>query len=148
MWTVDQWRLYAPLTRQVRPHRPRSIAAVSIDTCNRYLYFASAIGTIIPVKHYRNKRIVEQMKRTFPGFSGGRRAGCALPPKRRTKMGSTSDKISGKANELTGKAKQAVGDATDNHSMEAKGAAQEAKGHGQQAKGEAKDAVKNVVDKA
>ena len=63
-------------------------------------------------------------------------------------MGSTSDKISGKANELAGKAKQAIGDATDNHSMEAKGAAQEAKGHGQQAKGEAKDAVKNVVDKA
>ena len=46
-------------------------------------------------------------------------------------MGSTSDKISGKANELAGKAKQAIGDATDNHSLEAKGAAQEAKGHGQ-----------------
>ncbi|WP_081858452.1 CsbD family protein [Pseudorhizobium pelagicum] len=48
-------------------------------------------------------------------------------------MGSTSDKISGKANELTGQAKQAVGDATDNHSMERKGAAQQAK---------------NVVDKS
>lgn len=64
-----------------------------------------------------------------------------------TTMGSTSDKISGKANELTGQARQAVGDATDNRSMQAKGAAQEAKGDAQQAKGEAKDAVKRVVDK-
>ncbi|TCQ95820.1 uncharacterized protein YjbJ (UPF0337 family) [Neorhizobium sp. JUb45] len=63
-------------------------------------------------------------------------------------MGSTSDKISGKANELIGKAKQAVGDATDNRTLEAKGVAQEAKGDAQQAKGHAKDALKNVVDKA
>ena len=38
-------------------------------------------------------------------------------------MGSTSDKISGKANELAGKAKQAIGDATDNRSLQAKGLA-------------------------
>lgn len=57
-------------------------------------------------------------------------------------MGSTTDKVSGKANELTAKVKQAVGDATDNPKLQAKGYAQEAKGDAQQAKGEAKDVVK------
>ena len=32
-------------------------------------------------------------------------------------MGSTSDKISGKANEIAGKTKQAVGKATDDREM-------------------------------
>lgn len=62
-------------------------------------------------------------------------------------MGSTSDKVSGKAIELTGQAEQAVGDTTGNSKLQAKGAAQEAKGDLQQAKGEAKDAVKSAVDK-
>lgn len=39
-------------------------------------------------------------------------------------MGSTSDKISGKANEIAGKTKQAVGKATDDREMQAKGAVQ------------------------
>ena len=37
-------------------------------------------------------------------------------------MGSTSDKISGKANEIAGKTKQAAGKATDDRDMQAKGA--------------------------
>ena len=41
-------------------------------------------------------------------------------------MGSTSDKISGKANEIAGKTKQAVGKAADDREMQAKGAVQEA----------------------
>jgi uncharacterized protein YjbJ (UPF0337 family) len=63
-------------------------------------------------------------------------------------MGSTADRISGKANELAGKARQGVGEATDDREMQAKGMAQAAKGDAQQAKGGAKEAVKKVVDKA
>ncbi|TNM63070.1 CsbD family protein [Aliirhizobium smilacinae] len=43
-------------------------------------------------------------------------------------MGSTADKVSGKANALAGKAKQSVGKATGSHETQAKGAVQEAKG--------------------
>lgn len=57
-------------------------------------------------------------------------------------MGSTSDKISGKANEIAGKTKQAVGKATDDREMQAKGAVQEAKGKGQVATGKVKDKLK------
>jgi uncharacterized protein YjbJ (UPF0337 family) len=67
---------------------------------------------------------------------------------RRLQMGSTADKVSGKANELAGQARQGVGKAVDDKEMQAKGLAQEAKGDAQQAKGEAKEAVKKVVDKA
>lgn len=63
-------------------------------------------------------------------------------------MGSTSDKIPGKANELAGQARQGLGKMMDDPEMQAKGLAQEAKGDAQQAKGEAKDAVKNLVDRA
>ena len=63
-------------------------------------------------------------------------------------MGSTADKVGGKANELAGKVRQGVGDAINDRDMQAKGLAQEAKGDAQQAKGKAKDAVKNVVDRA
>lgn len=63
-------------------------------------------------------------------------------------MGSTTDKIVGKANELAGKARQSIGEAVGNEEMQAKGLAQEAKGDAQQAKGEVKGAIKNVVDKA
>lgn len=63
-------------------------------------------------------------------------------------MGSTADKISGKANELAGKAKQGVGKATGSHETQAKGAAQEAKGDAQQAKGHIKDAAKSAVGKS
>jgi uncharacterized protein YjbJ (UPF0337 family) len=66
---------------------------------------------------------------------------------RRTKMGSTSDKLAGKANEVSGKVKQAAGDMTDNPKLKAKGNAQEAKGHAQQAKGKVKDAAKDFVDR-
>lgn len=62
-------------------------------------------------------------------------------------MGSTSDKIAGKANEVTGKVKQSVGSATGNDSMRAEGAAQETKGKVQVASGKAKDAVKDTVDR-
>jgi uncharacterized protein YjbJ (UPF0337 family) len=67
---------------------------------------------------------------------------------RRTTMGSTSDRITGKTNEVAGKARQAVGKAVDNHEEQVKGSVQEAKGKAQVAKGEAKDAVKKVIDKA
>lgn len=63
-------------------------------------------------------------------------------------MGSTADKVSGKANELAGKAKQGVGKATGSHETQAKGAAQEAKGDAQQAKGHVKDAAKSTVGKS
>lgn len=63
-------------------------------------------------------------------------------------MGSTADKISGKANGLTGQARQGVGKAVGNDEMQAKGLAQEAKGGAQQMKGDVKDGIKNVVDKA
>ena len=39
-------------------------------------------------------------------------------------MGSTSDKIVGKANELAGQARQEIGKAVDNKEMQAKGLAQ------------------------
>jgi uncharacterized protein YjbJ (UPF0337 family) len=63
-------------------------------------------------------------------------------------MGSTTDKITGKANELAGQARQGLGKAVGNDEMQAKGLVQEAKGDAQQAKGDAKAAIKNVVDKA
>jgi len=68
--------------------------------------------------------------------------------KKETKMGSTSDKVVGKANELAGQARQGVGKAMDDKEMQAKGVVQEAKGDAQQAKGDAKDAIKKVVDNA
>jgi uncharacterized protein YjbJ (UPF0337 family) len=63
-------------------------------------------------------------------------------------MGSTSDKIKGKATEVAGKARQAVGRAVDNHEEQVKGKVQEARGKTQVAKGEVKDAVKKFVDNA
>jgi uncharacterized protein YjbJ (UPF0337 family) len=63
-------------------------------------------------------------------------------------MGSTSDKVKGKANEVAGKARQAIGKAVGNHEEQAKGKIQETKGKAQVAKGQVKDAVKNLVDKA
>ncbi|MCZ7850393.1 CsbD family protein [Agrobacterium salinitolerans] len=62
-------------------------------------------------------------------------------------MGSTSDKISGKANEVAGKVKKSVGEATGNDELRAKGAAQETKGKVQSSVGKAKDAVKGAVDR-
>ena len=62
-------------------------------------------------------------------------------------MGSTSDKISGKANEVAGKVKQSVGSATGNDRMRAEGAAQETKGKVQSSVGKAKDSVKGAVDR-
>ncbi|MEH3091057.1 CsbD family protein [Agrobacterium sp. 22094] len=62
-------------------------------------------------------------------------------------MGSTSDKIAGKANEVAGKVKQGVGSATGNDRMRAEGAAQETKGKVQTAAGKAKDVVKDTVDR-
>ncbi|MGV2166451.1 CsbD family protein [Agrobacterium sp. 16-172Ci] len=62
-------------------------------------------------------------------------------------MGSTSDKISGKANEVAGKVKKSVGEATGNNELRAKGAAQETKGKVQTSVGKAKDAVKGAVDR-
>ncbi|WP_320199088.1 CsbD family protein [Agrobacterium sp. rho-13.3] len=62
-------------------------------------------------------------------------------------MGSTSDKIAGKANEVAGKVKQGVGSATGNDRLQAEGAAQEVKGKVQTATGKAKDAVKGTVDR-
>jgi uncharacterized protein YjbJ (UPF0337 family) len=63
-------------------------------------------------------------------------------------MGSTGDKIKGKANEAAGKVKQGVGEATDNERLKGEGKVQEVKGEGQQLKGDLKDAVKKGVDKA
>lgn len=63
-------------------------------------------------------------------------------------MGSTSDKIVGKANELAGQARQGIGKAVGDREMQAKGIVQEAKGDSQQAKGKVKDAVKDLVDRA
>ena len=60
-------------------------------------------------------------------------------------MGSTTDKIAGKANELAGQARQSVGKAIDDKEMQGKGIAQEVKGDAQQAKGKAKDAVKDEL---
>ena len=66
-------------------------------------------------------------------------------------MGSTSDKISGKANEIAGKTKQAAGKATGNRDMQAEGDVQEAKGKGkgkgQVATGKVKDKLKGAVDR-
>jgi len=72
---------------------------------------------------------------------------CGVNSARELIMGSTSDKVKGKANEVAGKARQAIGKAVDNHEEQAKGKIQETKGKAQVAKGEAKDAVKNLVDK-
>jgi len=63
-------------------------------------------------------------------------------------MGSTTDKVAGKANELAGQARQGLGKAMDDEEMQAKGIVQEAKGDAQQAKGKAKDAIKDVIDRA
>lgn len=63
-------------------------------------------------------------------------------------MGSTSDKVVGKANEIAGQARQGMGKVTGDDKMRAKGAAQEVKGDAQQAKGKVKEAVKGVVDRA
>lgn len=63
-------------------------------------------------------------------------------------MGSTADKIKGKANEATGNIKQGIGKALNKPGLEAEGILQERKGEAQQAVGKAKDAVKKVVDKA
>ena len=63
-------------------------------------------------------------------------------------MGSTTDKVVGKANELAGQARQGVGKTVGNSEMQAKGVAQEVKGDAQQTKGKVKDAVKNVIDRA
>ncbi|NEW87930.1 CsbD family protein [Rhodopseudomonas sp. WA056] len=62
-------------------------------------------------------------------------------------MGSTMDKVKGKANELAGKGKQGLGEATGSDKLQGEGVMQEAKGHGQQALGDAKEAVKNTADK-
>lgn len=61
-------------------------------------------------------------------------------------MGSTEDRMKGKANELLGRGKQGVGEATDNREMKREGQAQETKGDLQNLKGRAKDAVKRHVD--
>lgn len=63
-------------------------------------------------------------------------------------MGSTSDKVKGKANEAAGNIKQGVGKLVGSERMQAEGKAQELKGEGQQAIGKAKDAIKDGVDKA
>ncbi|MES5044570.1 CsbD family protein [Rhizobium nepotum] len=62
-------------------------------------------------------------------------------------MGSTSDRIAGKANEVAGKVKKSVGEATGNNQLRAEGAAQETKGKVQSTVGKAKDAVKGAVDR-
>lgn len=59
-------------------------------------------------------------------------------------MGSTKDKVKGKANEIVGRAKQA----SDKPSTRAQGRMQERKGEAQQVKGKVKDAIKDRVDKA
>ena len=63
-------------------------------------------------------------------------------------MGSTTDKVAGKANELAGQARQGLGKAVGDDKMQAKGIVQEAKGDAQQAKGKAKEAIKDVIDRA
>jgi len=65
----------------------------------------------------------------------------------RSNMGSTPDKVAGKANEVAGKVKKNVGEATGNNELRAKGAAQETKGKVQSSVGKAKDAVKGAVDR-
>jgi uncharacterized protein YjbJ (UPF0337 family) len=62
-------------------------------------------------------------------------------------MGSTSDKVIGKANEVAGQARQGIAEVTGDRKMQVKGAAQEIKGDAQQAKGKVKDAVKGAVDR-
>lgn len=62
-------------------------------------------------------------------------------------MGSTTDKIKGKANELAGKAKQGLGEVTGSDRLRGEGVVQEGKGHGQQALGSAKETVKDAADK-
>ncbi len=59
-------------------------------------------------------------------------------------MGSTKDKVKGKANEVVGRVKQA----SDKPSTRAEGKMQERKGEAQQVKGKVKDAIKDRVDKA
>ncbi|MDV7213015.1 CsbD family protein [Azotobacter beijerinckii] len=63
-------------------------------------------------------------------------------------MGSTGDKIKGKANEAIGKIKQGVGEATDNPRLKGEGRVQETKGKAQQLKGEVKDTLKRGIDRA
>jgi uncharacterized protein YjbJ (UPF0337 family) len=62
-------------------------------------------------------------------------------------MGSTTDKIKGKANEAMGNVKQAAGKATDDPRLHAEGVVQEGKGEAQQAAGKAKEFVKDKIDK-
>jgi uncharacterized protein YjbJ (UPF0337 family) len=63
-------------------------------------------------------------------------------------MGSTADKIKGKANEAAGNVKQGVGKALNKPGMQAEGFAQERKGEAQQAVGKTKESLKKVIDKA
>ncbi|PRB81948.1 CsbD family protein [Pseudomonas sp. MYb185] len=59
-------------------------------------------------------------------------------------MGSTTDKIKGKANEMVGKVKQS----SDKPSTRAEGHMQERKGEAQQVKGKVKENLKDRIDKA
>lgn len=61
-------------------------------------------------------------------------------------MGSTEDRMKGKANELVGRGKQGLGEATGNREMKREGQAQEVKGEAQNLKGRVKDAVKRNID--
>jgi uncharacterized protein YjbJ (UPF0337 family) len=80
-------------------------------------------------------------------LSSQRRATVPAGEEEKSLMGSTSDKISGKANEIAGKAKQAVGKAAGDNEMRAKGTVQEAKGKAQVATGKVKEKVKGAVDR-
>ena len=61
-------------------------------------------------------------------------------------MGSTSDKISGRANEAAGNVKQGVGKLVGSKKMQIEGATQEAKGEVQQAVGSAKAGIKDAAN--
>lgn len=59
-------------------------------------------------------------------------------------MGSTKDKVKGKANEVVGQVKQG----SDKPSTRAEGRMQERKGEAQQLKGKVKDSLKDGIDRA
>lgn len=61
-------------------------------------------------------------------------------------MGSTGDKMKGKANEMIGRGKQGLGEATGDRDIKARGQGQELRGKGQQLKGDVKQAIKRGVD--
>ena len=63
-------------------------------------------------------------------------------------MGSTTDKIKGKANEAMGKVKQNLGEATGDERLEGEGAMQQVKGKGQKTMGDAKEAAKDAMNRA